>query len=355
MKHRKLLKKMANIHVVIPCYNVEKYLEQAVQSVLDQPCKDIDIVLVDDGSPGETPALCDAIAARESRIHVIHKPNGGVSSARNAGIEFVLDRYADDLTGRYIAFLDGDDCWNYDFWSGEVYHLLHQSYDILGFEHCECNADMALIKHIANNDAAHVKNGGTNSLWAHGKRHLGCMFFSAFFLRQYDIRFPDGLAYNEDEIFKLYAECLCDKMYFGNRPMYKYRLHNASVVHNLDRDIPLRYRIWMDAWQKFDMTLAEKYGIFTQFGTKYAAYYLIEMCVVYVESLVSFSQFSTLWSTYKNGSLLSHIHIDDCPQHLRKEFLLLTKSAYIFYTKHFFIGLLRKAKQHILLIPILRK
>ena len=94
---------MPFIHVIIPCYNVEKYLEQAVYSVLIQPCRELDVILVDDGSPGRTPQLCDEIAAKEDRVHVIHKPNGGVSSARNVGIDHVLQKYAGSLAGHYAG------------------------------------------------------------------------------------------------------------------------------------------------------------------------------------------------------------------------------------------------------------
>lgn len=101
---------MPIIHVIIPCYNVEKYPEQAVRSVLDQPCTDIDIVLIDDGSPGETPQHCDRLAENESRIHVVHKQNGGLSDARNAGIEYALSHLVKNER-EFLGFLDGDDAW----------------------------------------------------------------------------------------------------------------------------------------------------------------------------------------------------------------------------------------------------
>lgn len=89
------------ISVIIPVYNVEKYLRRAVDSVLSQTYKNLEIILVDDGSPDECPAICDAYASKEARVRVIHKENGGLSDARNAGI--------DVAGGDYIAFLDSDD------------------------------------------------------------------------------------------------------------------------------------------------------------------------------------------------------------------------------------------------------
>lgn len=91
------------ISVIIPVYKVEAYLTACVESVLAQTYENIEIILVDDGSPDGCPKMCDVFANRDSRIRVIHKGNGGLSSARNAGI--------DVAKGEYLAFLDSDDLW----------------------------------------------------------------------------------------------------------------------------------------------------------------------------------------------------------------------------------------------------
>lgn len=95
------------ISVIIPAYNIETYLPRCLESILTQTYRDLEIVLVDDGSTDLTGAICDEYARRDSRIVVIHKENGGVSSARNLG----LDR----ATGEYIAFVDGDDILHRDY------------------------------------------------------------------------------------------------------------------------------------------------------------------------------------------------------------------------------------------------
>lgn len=74
------------ISVIIPVYKVEKYLDKCVESVVGQTYSDLEIILVDDGSPDGCSAMCDAWAEKDGRIKVIHKPNGGLSSARNAGL-----------------------------------------------------------------------------------------------------------------------------------------------------------------------------------------------------------------------------------------------------------------------------
>lgn len=89
------------ISVIVPVYNVEKYLKRCVDSVVNQTYRNLEIILVDDGSPDSSGAMCDDFAKSDSRIKVIHKANGGLSSARNIGI--------DTSTGEYITFIDSDD------------------------------------------------------------------------------------------------------------------------------------------------------------------------------------------------------------------------------------------------------
>ena len=89
------------VTIVLPIYNVEKYLHRSVESVVNQTYRNIEILLVDDGSPDNCPALCDEWAEKDDRVRVIHKPNGGLSSARNSGIAAAR--------GEYIFFLDSDD------------------------------------------------------------------------------------------------------------------------------------------------------------------------------------------------------------------------------------------------------
>ena len=92
---------MMKVSVVIPVYNVEEYLRRCVDSVLAQTLSDLEIILVDDGSPDHSPAICDEYAQADARIRVIHKTNGGLASARNAGMRMAQ--------GAYLFFLDSDD------------------------------------------------------------------------------------------------------------------------------------------------------------------------------------------------------------------------------------------------------
>lgn len=97
------------VSVVIPVYNVEKYLRRCVDSVLNQTYKNLEVVLIDDGSPDGSPQICDEYAASDSRVKVIHKKNGGLSSARNAALD-------SSLMGDYVTFIDSDDWIEKDYY-----------------------------------------------------------------------------------------------------------------------------------------------------------------------------------------------------------------------------------------------
>ena len=89
------------LSVIIPVYRVEATLDRCVESVLRQHVDDMEVILVDDGSPDNCPEMCDKWAVKDRRVHVIHKQNGGLSDARNAGIDVAC--------GEYITFVDSDD------------------------------------------------------------------------------------------------------------------------------------------------------------------------------------------------------------------------------------------------------
>lgn len=96
---------MANISVIVPVYNVEAFLHRCVDSILAQSYPDFELILVDDGSPDGSGKICDDYAGRDSRVQVIHQENGGLSAARNAGIDWVFA----NSSSRWLAFVDSDD------------------------------------------------------------------------------------------------------------------------------------------------------------------------------------------------------------------------------------------------------
>ena len=111
--------KEIKISIIIPIYNVEKYLRECVDSVLNQTYRNFEVILVDDGSPDNCPKICDEYAAKDSRIKVIHKPNGGLSDARNAGLDWAQ--------GDCVMFLDSDDWWDDKDALGKIINSMSES------------------------------------------------------------------------------------------------------------------------------------------------------------------------------------------------------------------------------------
>ena len=114
--------KIPKVSIIVPIYNVEKYLDRCMNSLVNQTLKDIEIIMVDDGSPDNCPKMCDEWAKKDSRIKVVHKKNGGLGYARNSGL--------DVATGEYVAFVDSD-----DYVEASMYEVLYNT-----AKNNQCNA-----------------------------------------------------------------------------------------------------------------------------------------------------------------------------------------------------------------------
>lgn len=113
------------VSIIIPVYKVEKFLDRCINSIVNQAYKDLEIVLVDDGSPDNSPQMCDEWARKDERIKVVHKENGGVGSARNEGIKIA--------SGDYITFIDSDDWVTEDFSRAIELAITKPEYDMVSF------------------------------------------------------------------------------------------------------------------------------------------------------------------------------------------------------------------------------
>ena len=270
---------MTKIHVIIPVYNAKKYLREAVDSVLNQPYKNIDIVLVNDGSTDGSAELCDEIVKKEERVSVIHQTNTGVSAARNAGIEFVLNK---GIEGAYLAFLDADDVWTSCFWNGNNIALLEKGYSVVGFQSCRCNS-LASRRSMPKMMTPGVHLGGADNVWIHSHQTFGAMLYSARHLSNYTIRFFNGLKNNEDRIFTMQCLYLADEIYLENHLLYLYRNNSSSTSHQkrnaIDKYMPM-IEAYMKSDKMMDQWKTERNGCLRQ-GHVMAAIYVIDMIEEY--------------------------------------------------------------------------
>ena len=165
------------LSVVIPVYRTELTLQRCVESVLKQDVDDMEVILVDDGSPDNCPQLCDDWAAKDARIKVIHKTNGGLSDARNAGI--------DVATGDYITFVDSDD-WIADHTYATLLHNMGDN-DILEYP----IADRLPLQNHVYHDA--------DTYWLHSQAYLHTYAWNKLYKRSLfdDIRYPVGKVFED--------------------------------------------------------------------------------------------------------------------------------------------------------------
>ena len=129
------------VSVIIPVYNVERYLDRCVDSIRKQTYRNLEIILVDDGSPDRCPELCEQIKMQDSRVKVVHKENGGLGFARNSGLEVV--------TGAYVTFIDSDDWISEDHIENLYREAKRSSADVVIGSHTIANADGSMQTRLA--------------------------------------------------------------------------------------------------------------------------------------------------------------------------------------------------------------
>lgn len=217
------------LSVIVPVYKAEKYLHRCVDSIIAQTWSNLEIILVDDGSPDNSGAICNEYATRDSRIRVIHKPNGGVSSARNAGI--------DAATGEYIAFVDSD-----DYIAPDMYEKL---FGVLKSENaiavCDCYLhydDKDLYKCIYE-----VHDDRIEFLANFLISDIGgsCWNMIAPINIIDSLRFPEHLNSGEDRWYVLRLLCKAPSIVKVNEPLYYYdQSNNSSITHSISNDMDLK-------------------------------------------------------------------------------------------------------------------
>ncbi len=185
---------MAKVSVIVPVYKAEKFLHRCIDSILFQTFKDWELLLVDDGSPDESGEICDEYAREDTRIRVFHKENGGVSSARNLGV--------DNAKGDYLVFVDSDD-WcepNYlaDFFSCDA-NLSEDDIVLQGLKN-EVAGNVVGLLVLKDKVYENVAEGMLeNDLLTFGAPY--CKLYSHSLIKKHQIRFPEIYSYGEDTTF----------------------------------------------------------------------------------------------------------------------------------------------------------
>lgn len=249
---------MPKVSVIVPIYKVEAYLRECVDSVLAQTYQDYELILVDDGSPDNSGRICDEYAEKDSRIRVIHKKNGGLSDARNAGL--------DAAAGKYVYFLDGDDAVASNLLE-TIVPLMDQGCELVSFQLHAFYDDGTVFApwHRKYGDFV-LDSDEKRKAFFHKtliQAQIGWEAWSRIFVREiierYGIRFADNRKiFAEDVCFSL---CYCahiKKIRSIDACLYHYRQRPESILHqetgrcNIDRihlltgEVRNHYSQWED-------------------------------------------------------------------------------------------------------------
>ena len=227
------------VSVVIPVYKVEAYLERCIDSVLAQTLKELEIILVDDGSPDNCPQMCDDYAQKDSRIRVIHKENGGLASARNAGMK--------EATGKWLFFLDSDDWLEQDgleslYVVGEAQNVDFVRYRAIrsgwpGLEpHAPCMVEPVRELHEGLYDRNSILEEVYPRLMTTPQLTMGAVvgawgsLYRLDFLRKNDLMFYEEVKFSEDLVFSARVVRAARSFYFIDTPGVYHYFYNPNSI-----------------------------------------------------------------------------------------------------------------------------
>lgn len=220
------------ISIIIPVYKVEEYLEKCIESVLKQTYTNLQIILVDDGSPDNCGKICDEYAKKDPRIEVIHKVNGGLSDARNVGIA--------KAKGKYIGFVDSDD------------YIKEDMYEILINVIKEYDADVSICNLYDVIDGKEYIRNNENGIQKYSRleilkevlldKNIQSYAWNKLYKKELfdEIKYPIGKKY-EDIGTTFYVFEKCNKIVVTSKPEYYYLKRSDSLVNNVTESTVLDY------------------------------------------------------------------------------------------------------------------
>lgn len=234
------------ISVIVPVYNVEQYLGKCLRSIMDQTYKNIEIILVDDGSTDSSGFICEKAAIEDKRCLVFHKKNGGLSSARNFGIKYAK--------GRYLSFVDSD-----DYLMPTMIEKMHCEMIKHSVEIVACNylfyfdeSDKKRVHPVWTDNSVELSSNMAKKLLLFENTYR-CYAWNKMYSKYLfdDIEFPEGKLY-EDIITSYKLISKIDKMYFVNEALYVYRQRVGSITQKSNKRVyeildPIRIILGMDS------------------------------------------------------------------------------------------------------------
>ena len=230
-----------SVSIIVPVYNAEKTIRRCIESILHQSCGDFELLVVDDGSPDSSGAICDAYAAGDARVRVFHKENGGVSAARNLALE--------QARGKYIQFLDSDDWITPDATllllraaeEHEADLVISDFYRVVG-ERVSVKGDIAEGSVLTQEEyAAHMMENPADFYYG----VLWNKLYRRSIVERYRLRMDEEISWCEDFLFNLeYIRC-ARRFYALNVPIYYYVKTKGSLASQISISKTVRMKLTM--------------------------------------------------------------------------------------------------------------
>lgn len=236
---------MPKVSIIVPVYNVEKFLDRCVNSLINQTLKDIEIILVDDGSPDHCPQMCDRYREQDERIKVVHKKNGGLGYARNSGMEAA--------TGEYVGFVDSDDYVERDMFEALYQAAIGNGADIVRADHYREDRAGNILdadKPYPLPEGRYDKKRMTEEIMLPqvgllpgdgGNKYISCSvwrnIYRSSIIQSHKLRFESERDFiSEDMLFNLDFLYFADSCYVMNRKFYHYMINETSLTQSYKKD-----------------------------------------------------------------------------------------------------------------------
>jgi glycosyltransferase involved in cell wall biosynthesis len=261
------------ISIIIPVYNMEKYLDRCVHSVLNQTYENLEIILVDDGSTDNSPNMCDNYALKDSRIKVVHKENGGLSDARNAGLRIA--------TGDYIGYVDSD-----DWIEPNMYECMYKA--------CAGNnAQLAVCRYFREYDDKTVDDG-TSKVEIFSRDEIlriyitdkeGYMVYNSVWSKLFKRELVEGMLFpkgknSEDIMYTTKAFCKLEKAAYIDTCLYHYVIDRKDSIMNINKTQRM-FRDELPFWQEHIKCIRE--NVSDYMGDLAQCYYYKRLMSYYME------------------------------------------------------------------------
>lgn len=235
------------VSIIIPVYNVERYIKACLESLCEQTYQEIEIIAIDDGSTDLSGDICDKIAKKDSRVSVFHLPNRGVAKARNYGIEIAK--------GEYFAFADSDDVVAYNFIEQAVLAIKNVDYVSCAFKTVsdkaeECLVDYMLEYGVSVNCTEYLKKMAEYQAGAYWGANWGKLYKTSI-INEHNIRFEPNVGFAEDLRFNLEYLKYVDKVALIHNPVYYYRVDTSGSLSKKGRNPEIYWQEYLELYRRY--------------------------------------------------------------------------------------------------------